>query len=234
MSVSEARKARKSSGVPPELMKAPSMAPNVPAENPFENEPIGRPVHQIESTIQYGEPVQATSTVVKQYERNLGGSILLFTWWIGTIVRMLGVFILITASVAADIFASTAWTVVAILAGIISVMLLSVHLTYCWDITFKPGYIDRPIDKTIVASMIIQMIYHFLFVMSSTWLWDVAFKDKNVSPVWAAAPAFMLPFVIYDAVMNLLIRRRKRNPLGVAAKVVNPFGYKESFKTVNV
>lgn len=232
MSVSEARKARKSSGVPTELMKAPSIDPRVPAENPFENEPIGQPVHQIETTIQYGEP--QPPTIVKQYERNFGGSILLFIWLIATVIRMFGVFILITASVAADIFASTAWTVLAILGGIISILLLSVHLVYCWDAAFQPGYIDKPTDKVITASMITQMIYHFLFVLSSTWLWDVAFKDKNVSPLWAAAPAFMLPFVIYDAVLNLLIRRRKKHPLGVAGKVVNPFSYKESFKAVHV
>lgn len=232
VSVSEARKARKSSGLPSELMKAPSIDSRVPAENPFENEPTGRPVHKIESTIQYGE--SQPPTVVKQYERNFGGSILLLIWLIATIFRMLAVFILITASVAADIFASTAWTVFVILAGVISILLLSVHLVYCWDAAFKPGYIDKPTDKVITASMIIQMIYHLLFVLSAAWLWDVAFKDKNVSPLWAAAPAFMLPFVIYDAVLNLLIRRRRKHPLGVGAKVVNPFSYKESFKAVNV
>ena len=231
-SIHEARKARKSSGLPSELMKAPSIDSRVPEENPFENEPIGKPVHKIVSTIQEGEP--QPPTVVKEYERNMGGTLLLLIWIIATVIRMFAVFLLITASVAADIFASTAWTVFVIFAGGISILLLSVHLVYCWDVTFKPGYIDKPIDKVNITTMIIQVVYHFLFVLSAAWLWSVAFKDENVSPIWAAAPAFMLPFVIYDVVLNLLIRRRKKHPLGMAAKLVDPFSYKESFKAVNV
>lgn len=233
-SVADARKSRRATELGGPIKKTASEA-HVPVEDPFVTEPTGEPVHDIPE-IAEGGGGNKSPTIVYEYRRNWSGSILLSLWLLSSLFRIVAVATLVILSLAADVYASTGWALCAMLIGGLSIGLNAVHAHYMMTLLRKPEALSLPKSGLLRTAGVLQIIYHVCLSLFASWLWVVAFQDTAVSTGWLILPGVMLWFSIGDALMTILIMRRRKNPEGLASRLVCPFRTRESFtsKPINV
>lgn len=232
-SIADARKSRRTTELGGPVQKTPSEA-HVPAENPFVREPTGEPVHDIPGIS--GGGGDNVPAIVYEYRRSWRGSILLSLWLLSSLFRIVAVATLVMLSLAADVFISTGWAFCALLIGSLSVILNAVHAHYMMTLLRKPEALNLPKSSFLQAAGLLQIAYHITFSCLSSWLWVTAFQDSRPSTWWLIAPTLMFGFSVADALMTAIIWRRRKNPEGLASRLVCPFRTRESFtsKPINV
>ena len=146
------------------------------------------------------------------------------------LLKVVVIVTIVSLSVIVQVFSSSGWAFFAFSAAILSICTNCWHAADIYRLIKYPEAIGAPFNARQLVPGVVQITYHIVLVVTGPAFWAQAFTLGTVGPYWAALPAFLVPFILFDLLTTILIviRRKKGADNTWAGRVICPFVLRHS------